>query len=252
MNDPQTEEKAAYWHSLPRENVLTHLHSSQDGLDPHEAQERLNQYGFNRLPSAAQRNVVLRFLSHFHNILIYVLIGAAIMTAFLDHWVDTGVILAVVVANAVIGFIQEGKAEKAMDAIRHMLAPHANVIRGGERISIEGEHLVPGDIVLLEAGDKVPADIRLLTSHGLQIQEAILTGESVPVEKSTDTVDENATLGDRNCMGFSGTLVTSGQGKGVVVATGPATEIGRISGMLSEVETLTTPLVTQWASLPNG
>ncbi|MDQ9170710.1 HAD-IC family P-type ATPase [Oxalobacteraceae bacterium R-40] len=153
--------------------------------------------------------------------------------------------MAVVIANAVIGFIQEGKAEKAMDAIRHMLAPHANVIRGGKRISIAGEHLVPGDIVLLEAGDKVAADLRLITAHGMSVQEAILTGESVPVEKHIEPVPADVPLGDRSCMAFSGTLVTSGQEKGVVVGTGAHTEIGRISGLLSEVGTLTTPLVKQ-------
>jgi magnesium-transporting ATPase (P-type) len=159
--------------------------------------------------------------------------------------VDTGVILAVVIANAVIGFVQEGKAEKAMDAIRHMLAPRANVLRNGERTSVAGEQLVPGDIVLIEAGDKVAADLRLITAHGLSVQEAILTGESVPVEKHTGAVAAGAAVGDRTCMAFSGTLVTSGQGRGVVVATGAHTEIGHISGLLSEVETLTTPLVTQ-------
>ena len=127
----------------------------------------------------------MRLLLQFHHILIYVLIGSAVITALLRHWVDTGVILAVVIANAIIGFLQEGKAEKAMDAIRHMLAPRANVLRDGERHNTEGEALVPGDIVLLEAGDKVPADLRLLTAHGMSVQEAILTGESVPVEKHT-------------------------------------------------------------------
>ena len=154
-------------------------------------------------------------------------------------------ILAVVVANAVIGFVQEGKAEKAMDSIRQMLAPHASVLRDGERQSVAGEDLVPGDIVLLEAGDKVPADLRLIRVHGLQIQEAILTGESVPVDKATSAVDEAAALGDRSCMAFSGTLVTGGQGRGLVVATGASSEIGRISGLLANVETLTTPLVLQ-------
>ena len=233
------------WHSEEYKAVLETLRTSAQGLESHDAQGRLDAHGPNRLPTAAKRSVFLRFLSHFHNILIYVLIGSAVITAFLDHWVDTGVILAVVIANAIIGFIQEGKAEKAMDAIRHMLAPHANVIRGGERVSIEGEDLVPGDIVLLEAGDKVPADLRLFSAHGLQVQEAILTGESVPVEKHIKPAVADAPLGDRICMAFSGTLVTSGQGKGVVVATGKKTEIGRISGLLSEVETLTTPLVTQ-------
>ena len=150
-----------------------------------------------------------------------------------------------VLANAVIGFVQEGKAEQAMDAIRQMLAPHANVVRGGERARIEGEKLVPGDIVLLEAGDKVPADLRLISAHALGVQEAILTGESVPVEKHLKPVAQAAPLGDRSCMVFSGTLVTSGQGKGVVVATGSHTEIGRISGLLAQVETLSTPLVAQ-------
>lgn len=184
-------------------------------------------------------------LLYFHNILIYVLLGSAFITAVLGHWIDTGVILAVVVANAIMGFVQEGKAEKAMDAIRQMLAPRANVIRGGERASIKAEKLVPGDIVLLEAGDKVPADLRLLSVHGLSVQEAILTGESVPVQKQAKAVAADAALGDRLCMAFSGTLVVAGQGKGVVVATAGNTEIGRISHLLSEVETLSTPLVKQ-------
>ncbi|NOX27110.1 MAG: cation-transporting P-type ATPase [Gammaproteobacteria bacterium] len=233
------------WHNSSTSAALKELETSATGLNQGEAEARLAKHGANRLPQAARRSVFMSFLLQFHNILIYVLLGTAVITAMLEHWIDTSVILAVVIANAIIGFIQEGKAEKAMDAIRHMLAPRANVMRGGERISIEGEQLVPGDIVLLEAGDKVPADLRLLTIHGIAIQESILTGESVPVEKQTKPVAEDAPLGDRSCMAFSSTLVTSGQGKGVVVATGSQTEIGRISGLLAEVETLTTPLVTQ-------
>lgn len=233
------------WHNISIDNTLGQLGVTTDGLKQDEAKARLEKYGLNCLPKAAKRSPIVLFLRHFHNILIYVLIGSAVVTAFLDHWVDTAVILAVVIANAIIGFIQEGKAEKAMDAIHQMLAPHANVMRGGERLSIAGEQLVPGDIVLLEAGDKVPADLRLITTHGLSVQEAILTGESVPVEKHTKTVEENSPLGDRSCMAFSSTLVTSGQGKGVVVATGGQAEIGRISGLLADVETLTTPLVEQ-------
>ncbi len=233
------------WHNHSADATLHALHSSLHGLCEDEVQERLQRYGLNRLPQVVRRSAFRRFLLQFHNILIYVLLGSAVMTAGLGHWVDTGVILSVVMVNAVIGFIQEGKAERAMDAIRHMLAPRANVIRGGERWSIEGEQLVPGDIVLLEAGDKIPADLRLLAAHGLSVQEAILTGESVPVGKQTQPVAETAPLGDRLCMAFSGTLVTSGQGTGVVVATGAQTEIGRISGLLSEVEVLTTPLVQQ-------
>jgi magnesium-transporting ATPase (P-type) len=235
------------WHNQTSDEALDALDTSRDGLSDEEARQRLQTFGLNKLPQAAQRNLILRFLSHFHNILIYVLIGAAGITALLGHVVDTFVIVAVVIINAVIGFYQEGKAEKAMEAIRHMLALRASVIRNGKRQTIQGEELVPGDIVLLEAGDKLPADLRLLKSHGLQIQESILTGESVAVDKQTKTVAIDAPLGDRLCMGFSGTTVTSGQGVGVVVATGANTEIGRIGGLLSDVQTLDTPLVSQMA-----
>jgi len=232
-------------HKQTGEQILSELTSSLTGLSTEEARKRIETYGSNRLPEPPKRNILMRFLIHFHNILIYVLLISAFITFLLDHLVDTAVILAVVVANGIIGFIQEGKAEKAMEAIREMLAPSAAVLRNGERHTVKGEELVPGDIVLLEAGDKVPADLRLLKTHGLHIQEAILTGESVPVEKKVEPVAEDAALGDRSCMAFSGTVVTSGQGKGVVVTTGISTEIGRISGMLSEVETLTTPLLRQ-------
>lgn len=240
-----SEQEQPAWHVLTAEQALGTLQVSSEGLSDEQARERLEAYGPNCLPQAAGRSTSKRFLLQFHNILIYVLIGSAVITAALEHWIDTGVILAVVFANAIIGFIQEGKAEQAMNAIRQMLAPQANVIRGGERVSVEGDQLVPGDIVLLEAGDKVPADLRLLTAHGMSVQESILTGESVPVEKRTRPVAAASVIGDRSCMAFSGTLVTSGQGKGVAVATGSQTEIGRISGLLSEVETLTTPLVSQ-------
>jgi magnesium-transporting ATPase (P-type) len=226
---------------------LTSLNTTPAGLSEEDASQRLKEFGLNKLPEPAQRNIVLRFLSHFHNILIYVLIGAASITALLGHVVDTFVIIAVVIINAVIGFYQEGKAEKAMEAIRYMLALRASVIRDGKRQVIPGEELVPGDIVFLDAGDKLPADLRLLKTHGLQIQESILTGESVAVEKQTNPVAIDAPLGDRFCIGFSGTTVTSGQGIGVVVATGANTEIGRIGGLLSEVQTLETPLVSQMA-----
>ncbi|MFN7192468.1 MAG: HAD-IC family P-type ATPase, partial [Rhodospirillales bacterium] len=154
-------------------------------------------------------------------------------------------ILAVVLANAVIGFLQEGKAEAAMAAIRGMLAPKASVLRDGLRVSVDGADLVPGDIVLLEAGDKVPADLRVIEARGLAAQEAILTGESVPVEKSQAPVAADAALGDRRSMLWSGTLVTQGTARGLVVATGQATEIGRIGGLLAAVAQLTTPLVAQ-------
>ena len=233
------------WHTLSVESSFETVNTSATGLKQQEAEERLKRYGNNSLPKAKKRSAFIRFLSHFHNILIYVLLGSAVVTAALAHWIDTGVILAVVMANAIISFIQEGKAESAMGAIQQMLAPIAHVIRDAERVSIDGEELVPGDIVLIEAGDKVPADLRLFDAHGLSIQESILTGESVAVVKLTSPVDEQAALGDRTCMAFSGTLVSSGQGKGIVIATGGNTEIGRISSLLSEVETLTTPLIRQ-------
>ncbi|MGE3772122.1 MAG: cation-transporting P-type ATPase [Gammaproteobacteria bacterium] len=221
------------------------LGAGEGGLATAEAVRRLAELGPNRLPAARQRGPLRRLLAQFHNIFIYVLLGAAAITASLGHVLDTLVILAVVVANALIGFVQEGRAEKAMDAIRRMLAPVASVIRDGRRREIDADTLVPGDLVVLEPGDKVPADLRLTLARGLQIQEAILTGESVPVDKTLAPVGADVPLGDRHCMAYSGTLVTSGQGQGVVVATGSASEIGRISGLLSEVDTLTTPLVTQ-------
>lgn len=245
MNQVKSDPAQATWHSVSADVSLENLQTSATGLDQDDAITRLATHGANRLPQAARRSAFMRLLLQFHNILIYVLIASAVITGFLEHWIDTSVILAVVIANAIIGYVQEGKAEQAMDAIRHMLAPRAKVIRGGQRMTIDGEQLVPGDIVLLEAGDKVPADLRLLSAHSVSVQEAILTGESVPVDKHTLPVSEDSPLGDRSCMAFSGTLITNGQCKGVVVATGSGTEIGRISGLLSEVETLTTPLVTQ-------
>jgi len=235
------------WHNQTSNETLAVLESTLAGLCEDEAKLRLQTFGANKLPEPPQGSLLLRFLSHFNNILIYILISAAGITALLGHVVDTSVIIAVVIINAVIGFYQEGKAEKAMEAIRHMLALRASVIREGKRQVIAGEELVPGDIVFVEAGDKLPADLRLLKSHGLQIQESILTGESVSVEKQTTPVALDAPLGDRFCIGFSGTTVTSGQGMGVVIATGANTEIGRIGGMLAEVQTLETPLVSQMA-----
>ena len=233
------------WHEMASRDAINILQVDDNGLSSREVETRLNIYGPNRLPEVARRSPLIRFFMHFHNILIYMLLGSAAITAALDHLTDTLVIFAVVIVNAAIGYFQEGKAEKAMDAINHMLALKASVLRDGIRHSVDSEALVPGDIVLLEAGNKVPADIRLLRVNGLQIQESILTGESVPVEKDIKSVDKAAPLGDRACMAYSGTLVASGLGRGVVVATGVDTEIGRISGMLSTVETLTTPLLRQ-------
>jgi magnesium-transporting ATPase (P-type) len=238
----QEQNRVADWHALPTEAVLTQLHTTAAGLDSSQASERLQQQGPNALPAAASHSMLVRFLSQFNNLLIYVLLGSAVVTALLQHWVDTGVILAVVLINAIFGFVQEGRAEKALDAVKAMVSSRANVLRDGLRSSVPAEELVAGDCVLLEAGDRVPADVRLLRASSLKLDEAMLTGESVAVDKSVDPVAADAALGDRFCMAYSGTLVAAGQGLGVVVATGPRTELGRISTMLSTVETLATPL----------
>jgi len=235
------------WHSKSPNTVFESLETTADGLANEEIRNRLAKHGPNRLPEAKTRSPLVRFFYQFHNVLIYVLIAASAVTAMLGHWVDAGVILGVVFINAVIGFVQEGKAENALQAIRQMLSPNAMVMRGERQMTIQAEALVPGDIVLLQSGDKVPADLRLFRSKGLQVQEAVLTGESMAVEKVTDPVAPEAVIGDRRCMAYSGTLVSHGQGAGVVVATGAQTEIGRISTLVSDVESVTTPLLRQMA-----
>ncbi|MFO7955364.1 MAG: cation-transporting P-type ATPase [Thioalkalivibrio sp.] len=235
------------WHALKTDEVFQRLEANEHGLASTEAEARLKETGPNCLPETARTGLIRRFLLQFHNVLIYVLIAAAIGTALLGHWLDTGVILGVVLINAIIGHIQEGKAEKALDAIRQMLSPRAQVLRDGQRRTIPAEELVPGDIVYLQAGDRVPADLRLTSAHNMRIDEAALTGESVASEKQTAVVEAEAGLGDRISMAYSGTLVAFGQGRGVVVGTGADTEIGRISTMIREVESLTTPLLRQIA-----
>lgn len=231
------------WHARARESVLAALRASPDGLSRKEAAERLREYGPNALPEAPRKPAWLRFLLQFHNVLIYVLIGAAILTALMQHWIDTVVIAGVVIINAIIGFIQEGKAERALEGIRNMLSLNARVRRDGQSRSVEAKKLVPGDIVLLESGDKVPADLRLLKVRNLSVEESPLTGESVPVEKKTEALESQVPLGDRFNMAFSGTMVTAGRATGVVVATGTQTELGKINTMMQGVQALKTPLL---------
>ncbi|WP_421724401.1 cation-transporting P-type ATPase [Bauldia sp.] len=234
------------WYARPVADALTTFDANPNGgLHQGDIDAYRAKYGSNRLPEPKRKGPLVRFLKQFEDVLIYVLLGAAVITALLGHWVDTGVILAVVVVNAIIGFVQEGKAEQALAAIRNMLAPKATVIRDSRRRSIPGEDVVPGDLVVLEAGDRAPADVRLFEVKGLKIDESVLTGESMAVEKAVAPVAESAPLGDRKSMAFSGTLATYGQARGVVVATGTHTEIGRISGMLTEVTALQTPLLRQ-------
>ncbi len=242
-----TKSQSQNWHSEGIEKVFSLLETSQNGLSSEEANDRLSKYGENRLPEQKTRSIFVRFLYQFNNILIYVLIVAGLITAVLGHWVDASVIIGVVFVNAIIGFVQEGKAEDALKSIRQMLSHNAMVVRDGKQISIKAELLVPGDIVFLQSGDKVPADLRLVKVKGLQIQEAALTGESIAIEKIVEPVPEQSMIGDRRCIAYSSTLVTHGQGSGVVVKTGAETEIGRISTLVSEVESVTTPLLLRMA-----
>ena len=236
----------AAWHALSRAEVVDRLAIDPDkGLDPTEASSRLQKYGPNRLPEGKKRGPVARFLTQFNNILIYVLLGAGFVKLMLSLWLDAGIIFAVVVLNALLGFIQEGKAEKALDSIRKMLSAEARTMRGGEARMIPAEQLVPGDVVLLESGDRIPADLRLIDTRNLRTEEAALTGESVPAEKTVEAATVNATVGDRGSMAFSGTMVVSGRATGVVVATGNETELGRINQSLAGVSSLETPLLRQ-------
>ena len=234
------------WHSVSVDDALeTYGVEDHEGLTADQVRQRREQHGANVLPSPPRPGPLRRFLRQFHNLLIYVLLAAAILTALLAHYVDTIVILAVVLVNATIGFVQEGKAESALAAIRDMLAPRATVLRSGRRCDVPSEDVVPGDIVFLEAGSRVPADLRLLEVRALRIEEAALTGESIPVEKQEQAVDPGASLGDRRSMAFAGTMARAGQARGVVVATGGDTELGRISGMIADVDAVETPLLRQ-------
>ncbi|HYG84708.1 MAG TPA: cation-transporting P-type ATPase [Azospirillum sp.] len=235
------------WHARSAADVAASLSSPPDGLTDGEAAKRRARFGPNRLTPPKRSPTWLRFLKQFDNVLIYVLLGAGAVALLLGHWTDAGVIVGVVIINALIGFVQEDKAEQALNAIRGMLSPQAVVLRGGETVTLPAEDLVPGDRVLLASGDRVPADLRLERARGLHVQEAALTGESIPVAKQPAPVAADAALGDRAGMAYAGTLVAQGQGMGIVVATGDATEIGRIGHLLASVETLTTPLLAQMA-----
>jgi calcium-translocating P-type ATPase len=234
------------WHAVATDEVLRRLDTNvQSGLSAADVQQRLEKYGHNKLPEGRKQGPFMRFLQQFNNILVYVLLGAGFVKLMVGLWLDASIILAVVVLNALLGFFQEGKAEKALDSIRNMLSAEARTVRGGETRLVPSEDLVPGDIVLLESGDKIPADLRLIDVKNLRTEEAALTGESVPIDKTTEPVAEKATVGDREGMAFSGTLVASGRGTGIVVATGDSTELGRINQMMAAVSALETPLLRQ-------
>jgi len=229
--------------------ALAAQHSTTSGLSRTEAQARLQQHGPNALPEKKARPAWLRFLAHFNDVLIYVLLAAAVLTAIMGHWVDTLVILGVAVINALIGHIQESNAEKSLSSIRNMLASDARVIREGVHETIPTTEIVPGDIIVLRAGDRIPADMRVIEAHNLRVEEAILTGESTVVDKHIQPLTGELTLGDRTNLLFYGTTVSAGGGMGVVIATGQETELGHINQMMAGIEKHRTPLLVQMDKL---
>ncbi|WP_301583746.1 HAD-IC family P-type ATPase [Halomonas alkaliantarctica] len=246
MENPQSPAKLSRdWHSASADQALEWQSTSVDGLSSTEAQTRLQRYGPNKLQQAQGRPWYRRLLDQLNNILILILLVAAVASFLLGHTIDAAAIVAVVAIIALIGFIQEGKAEQALDSIRNMLSPQANVLRDGKRSTIPAEELVPGDIVLVESGDRVPADLRLIEARRFRTDEAALTGESVPVEKLSDPVKADTDLAERSSMAFASTIVVQGNARGLVVETGRYTEIGKISELLRGVEQIKTPLIQQ-------
>ena len=228
------------WHNLTTDEVFKELNSSKEGLKPDEAKRRLEEYGRNALEEKKRKSAWLIFLNQFKDFMILILVAAAVISGVVGDLADTIIILVIVMLNAVVGFIQEYKAERSLEALKKLAAPQSNVVRNGKKLTIDASELVAGDVVKLEAGSLVPADLRLFTAHGLRIEESSLTGESVPVDKNSDALEEDdPPLGDRFNMAYKGTQVVNGRGLGIVTATGMKTEIGNIAGMLQEKETQT-------------
>ena len=231
------------WHAQPETDVVDILGTAPDkGLDGSEVGLRQGKFGPNTITRKKGRGPIMLFLLQFHQPLVYILLAAAAVTTVLREWVDAGVIYGVVLVNAVIGFLQEAKAVKAIETLSNSMTSTATVLRGGERRQIPASELVPGDIVLLQSGDKVPADLRLLSTRELQIDESTLTGESVPVQKQSGALPHDTLMADRINMAYSSTLVTCGIATGTVVATGNSTEVGRINELIASADILTTPL----------
>lgn len=245
--EPLRERPRCAWHAASEDEVFATLRTAPTGLASTEAAARLAHLGPNQLSEHRRAGAWKRFLLQFHNPLIYVLGATSVVTALLGHWVDTGVIVGVVLIDAVIGFVQESKAEQALESLKQMLAPSAIILRDNVKQSVPAVDLVPGDIVTLQSGDKVPTDLRILKQKNLRIDEAALTGESLAVSKYVDIFDEKSPLADRFNMAFAGTLATTGSGQAVVVSTGDDTELGKIAGMLGDVKSVDTPLIRRLA-----
>jgi len=231
------------WHALTADDVLRHLEVQDNGLTAEQAERRLNQYGQNQLQEAPRPTFLQMLWGQLNNFVVILLIVASIISALLGDYIEAGAIMAIVILNAVLGIVQEQRAEEALAALKRLAAPDAQVLRDGRRQSIPARELVPGDMVFLEAGNYIPADVRLLEAINLRVEEASLTGESLPVQKNAATVlDKNVPLGDRKNTAFMGTLVSYGRGRGVVVSTGMRTQLGLIATMLQSVESEETPL----------
>ena len=248
------------WHALEADETLAQFDTPVDsGLSSQEAAKRIEQYGPNQLAAAPPTTIWQMLWEQFNNFVVILLIIAAVISALLGDYVEAGAIIAIVILNAVLGIVQERRAEQALAALQELAAPEANIIRDGHRITVQAQQLVPGDIVFLEAGNYIPADVRLIDAVNLRVDEAALTGESVPAKKDARTVlQANIPLGDRKNTAFMGTVVTYGRGKGIVVSTGMTTQIGLIAKMLQGVEQEQTPLqrkldqlgkVLGWAAL---
>ncbi|MDP2104721.1 MAG: HAD-IC family P-type ATPase, partial [Desulfobulbaceae bacterium] len=244
---------ARHWHHLPSAEVIELLEGNQvKGLDRFEVEHRLAEFGHNTISAQKGKGPLLRFLLQFHQPLIYILIISGVVTGALGEWVDSGVIFGVVLVNAIVGYIQEAKAVNALAALARTMTTEATVLRQGEKKRLPATELVPGDIVFLQSGDKVPADMRLFQSRDLQVAESALTGESVPVSKTSEQLAPETVLADRRNMAYASTLVTYGQGTGIVTTTGDSTEVGRISQLIAAAEELETPLtrkINQFSNL---
>ena len=240
-------EKTNYY-NLPYKAVKELLHTdTEQGLTEHEAMERLGEYGYNEFKKREHTTLWQKFVAQFKSFMIIVLLIAAAISGVTGYMngegiTDALIILVILVANAIIGMVQESKAERSLDALERMAAPRSKVVRDGERRIIESRELVPGDIVEIETGDSIPADLRLTEAINLKVQEAALTGESVPVEKSTESIEGDASIGDRVNMAFASCSVTYGRGRGIVVATGTDSEMGKIAAMIESVPEMKTPM----------